>query len=76
MATEDGFARIRNQRVEGPAMVALGALEQLGVDPHRRLGVRVANLTHHILDVATGREQQHRDVRSTQCVGRDVGQWV
>ena len=64
------FSRLSDESVERLAVLALGALLQLGVDVHRHLRVGVADLTHDPQDVEAVGEQRDRDVGAPQaCAG-------
>jgi AcrR family transcriptional regulator len=64
---------VADEPVELGAVRPLDALLELGVDVQGHLGVGVADLAHHPLDVEVVRQQRDRDVGTSQAVGR--GGW-
>jgi hypothetical protein len=66
------MARAPDEAVEARAVVALGALLELGINVERHLRVGVADLAHHPLDVEVVREQCDLDVRAPKAVRRNA----
>jgi len=70
----EGVACVVEEGVEGGAVCALAAVDELVVDVEGHGGLGVADLALDVGDVEVGGEQHDRDVGAPQRVRGDLGE--